>query len=575
VGGYGSVLTNLGLWPRGRGLGVQFPSAKTPPFAGGNPGPSIPMDTDPTTTNLDTSGTGIGQSSSVPPSLGRTPASTTGYEQTLANPPQMRGGLRGVLGTLTGIAGDVAGSPTISQLGNRIGYKANPNDPNPNAPKTPEQYSAVLQRMSVMSQIDQQRQQQQYMDILRGKQEQDRQAGIAQRAQNQQNLEADRQERRDQASQARTDAEQQTAQKLYGATQALPNTQLGTAIAPTPTPSTLPSQLPQPSGSAIPAQKIGSSLPPQFDPGTGAKTPVSGTLSVPSWQGQVVPATSPYTGQKENRILYTPAGQEFMKKQAEVAATPEKPVTPAEAPIGDSAAAQVNSANEARYQVNHPGQKLPDNYKVTADSKKTDVDRLDRLFGGTESAEATKAARDTATANAQAATAARDQKTDAALRAQVSKTYAPAMDSAERFNVMAKNAEDGKKGDQQAQLSLLANHLGMTMGLNKGARINQAIIDEAIKSRPWLQGLQAKFDSNGYLSGVTLTPQQMDQMVNLGRERYSEDIRKSRSEGKYLGATDDGPDRTLNDAGKKYYLRQTGGDVNRAKALAAADGWSM
>jgi hypothetical protein len=300
VGGYGSVLTNLGLWPRGRGLGVQFPSAKTPPFAGGNPGPSIPMDTDPTTTNLDTSGTGIGQSSSVPPSLGRTPASTTGYEQTLANPPQMRGGLRGVLGTLTGIAGDVAGSPTISQLGNRIGYKANPNDPNPNAPKTPEQYSAVLQRMGVMSQIDQQRQQQQYMDILRGQQEQDRQAGIAQRAQN----ELDRQQARFGAWQKATEPVSQT-----------PNTGV---IAPTPTPS----QLPTSSADPVPSSMVGTtrSLPPAFDPGTGATKPVfNGAPFVtqpPTEQGKLLTQANPATQQPETRFEPSP-GTLTARKAAE------------------------------------------------------------------------------------------------------------------------------------------------------------------------------------------------------------------------------------------------------------------
>jgi hypothetical protein len=89
---------------------------------------------------------------------------------------------------------------------------------------------------------------------------------------------------------------------------------------------------------------------------------------------------------------------------------------------------------------------------------------------------------------------------------------------------MAKNYPDGLKGDQQAMLSLLSNHLGMTMGLQKGAQLNQAIIAEAQKSRPWLQGLAAKFDKDGYLTGVTLTPEQMKQMLGLGAERYAEDI---------------------------------------------------
>ena len=67
-------------------------------------------------------------------------------------------------------------------------------------------------------------------------------------------------------------------------------------------------------------------------------------------------------------------------------------------------------------------------------------------------------------------------------------------------------------------VSLVANHIGMTMGAQKGARINQAVWNEAIASRPWLQGASAKFDERGYLSGVTLSPQQMEQMISLAKE---------------------------------------------------------
>ena len=95
--------------------------------------------------------------------------------------------------------------------------------------------------------------------------------------------------------------------------------------------------------------------------------------------------------------------------------------------------------------------------------------------------------------------------------------------SQERFNVMQNALPDAMKGDQQAMLNLLANHLGMTMGLQKGARMNQALIEEAMKSTPLLQGMQAKFDGRGYLSGVTLTPQQMQSMVKLAQDRADQD----------------------------------------------------
>jgi hypothetical protein len=156
------------------------------------------------------------------------------------------------------------------------------------------------------------------------------------------------------------------------------------------------------------------------------------------------------------------------------------------------------------------------------------------------------------------------------------KAYQPALDSAERMNVMTDAYEKAVKNhDQQAMLNLLANHLGMTMGLQKGARMTKDIINEAQKSTPWLQGMGAKFDKDGYLSGVTLTPNQMRQMVNLGQERYAEDAQKSRSTAKYLGAKDDGPDRVPGKATINYYLGLANGDPTKAKQLAAQDGWTV
>ncbi|MFT4112395.1 hypothetical protein [Silvibacterium sp.] len=171
----------------------------------------------------------------------------------------------------------------------------------------------------------------------------------------------------------------------------------------------------------------------------------------------------------------------------------------------------------------------------------------------------------------------RDQgKQDLSARQAVFKAYQPVLDSAERLNVMAKNYEDAVNDhNQQAMLSLLANHLGMTMGLQKGARLSRDIIQEAQQSMPYLQGLKAKFDKDGYLQGVTLSPEQMHQMVDLGRERYTEDVTKARNESQYLGATDDGPARTPNSSVINQYIHMAGGDAAKAKQLAAQDGWTV
>ena len=156
------------------------------------------------------------------------------------------------------------------------------------------------------------------------------------------------------------------------------------------------------------------------------------------------------------------------------------------------------------------------------------------------------------------------------------KAYQPTLDSAERLNVMTESFEKAVKDhDQQAMLNLLANHLGMTMGLQKGARMTKDIVNEAKNSRPELQGMETKFDKDGYLSGVTLSVPQMRQMVGLGQERYAEDVKKSRATAQYLGAKDDGPERVPGKATINYYLGKAGGDPQKAKQLATEDGWTV
>lgn len=250
-----------------------------------------------------------------------------------------------------------------------------------------------------------------------------------------------------------------------------------------------------------------------------------------------------------------------------------------EMPLGDRVP-NLNQAFTARYQVLHPKAPLPPHYILPANATQKDFERTNTLLNGEESAFGTKETRDqTAELRKQTmALAAKNQekKSDVALKTAVLKSYTPALDSGERFNVMAKNYEDAvSKHDQQAMLSLLANHLGMTMGLQKGARLTKDIINEAKVSRPWLQGLVATFDSEGYLSGVNLTPGQMRQMISLGRERFAEDVTKARSEARYQGADDDGPDRIPNKATINHYTAMAGGDFKKAQTLAQADGWTI
>lgn len=164
-------------------------------------------------------------------------------------------------------------------------------------------------------------------------------------------------------------------------------------------------------------------------------------------------------------------------------------------------------------------------------------------------------------------------------------------DALNRAQTMDKNLESGLRGDQQAMLSLVANHIGMTLGAQKGARINQAVWNEAVESTPWLQHLGAKFDPDtGYLSGVTLTPTQMHSMVNLAHEkvdtmRDSADTLQKTFQGA-LGARPNRPAATpppapgaggtakgpLSVDEARQYLQRSGGDKVKARALAKQEG---
>jgi hypothetical protein len=97
-----------------------------------------------------------------------------------------------------------------------------------------------------------------------------------------------------------------------------------------------------------------------------------------------------------------------------------------------------------------------------------------------------------------------------------------------RVTTMDQNQKDALAGNQQAMLSLVANHIGMTLGAQKGARITRAVWEEAIESAPWIEQKASKWfhtDENGdhifdgYKGGVTLTPDQIKQMVGLAHQK--------------------------------------------------------
>lgn len=174
--------------------------------------------------------------------------------------------------------------------------------------------------------------------------------------------------------------------------------------------------------------------------------------------------------------------------------------------------------------------------------------------------------------------AAFDRADYVAARRELNKAKGDYRQSVIRQETMHRNLQEATDNptDQQAMMSLLANHIGMTMGAQKGARITRAVWEEALGSRPWLSGAKASFtvDKDGVeiLSGVVLTPDQMRQMVELAddkvdilknaiqgvEEDYADDLAKTHGTRAKPAAQPKQPARKVGDIvtskGKKYRI---------------------
>jgi hypothetical protein len=178
--------------------------------------------------------------------------------------------------------------------------------------------------------------------------------------------------------------------------------------------------------------------------------------------------------------------------------------------------------------------------RKTEDDKETNRESLeDQKQVGRMAVAQARIAAQKSIANVRAAAAANKAK---AIPPLVAKSFDTFEDSQSRYDVMMNSYNEATRdpGNQQAMLNLLANHLGMTMGLQKGARLNQSIIDEAKRSGYLDERVEAHFGPDGYMTGVVLTPRQMSQMVTLAQGRLQEDSRKVQEMEEYFnvqGAT--------------------------------------
>ena len=122
-------------------------------------------------------------------------------------------------------------------------------------------------------------------------------------------------------------------------------------------------------------------------------------------------------------------------------------------------------------------------------------------------------------------------------------------------------------------LNIVANHMGMTLGQQKGTKVSQAQWNEAIASAPWIETQAAKWfhtDENGdhvfdgFKGGVNITPTQIHQMVDLAVTRRKRQWQQAQQSGQMYGVNVpvpedlDKPSSTL-EGPKTKELRSTAG----------------
>jgi hypothetical protein len=142
-------------------------------------------------------------------------------------------------------------------------------------------------------------------------------------------------------------------------------------------------------------------------------------------------------------------------------------------------------------------------------------------------------------AEARAADAAKrsGEKTDLGTREKVLTYFKPAQDADVRLGLMEESMEKALKGDQQAMVNLVANHVAMVLGMPRGKvpRVSHEFFMEAEQAAPILQRAEAHFNKEGYLSGIVLTPDQMKYMVDLGKQTRDKEWESANSSADYIG----------------------------------------
>ncbi len=159
----------------------------------------------------------------------------------------------------------------------------------------------------------------------------------------------------------------------------------------------------------------------------------------------------------------------------------------------------------------------------------------------------------------------------------------------EKMDAMLQEIEQTGVVTGPQAMALLSWHMSMTVGGIKGARVGRDIIEKHLAARSWPQSLDAlarKIMAKGREAGI-IPPSQAAEWVHLARVRRTADwnealggIRSRDLDVTQFGIPADilggggipAPPNTLTDAEALAYLEQAGGDKDKARALARADG---
>lgn len=194
-------------------------------------------------------------------------------------------------------------------------------------------------------------------------------------------------------------------------------------------------------------------------------------------------------------------------------------------PLNPQQIDQLNKQFTDRWQALNPKKPIPAEFNLQPGATIGDYSRVSDSLKSAEGISGTQAQRAQTNEEAQQRLGMAENPSGTAFNRVLGENAAKDVQTAQgadfRFRSMNDSYPKALNGDQQAMLNLLANHIGMTMGLQKGARITQSLLNEAVNSTPWLQHVEASFDRNGYLSGVKLTPMQMGQMMELAKDQRS------------------------------------------------------